>query len=139
MYWGPLAVTTAKRSDVSYQSEVRAWLDTRGVRKLEVTDHDDHGDVVTEYYYSNGALVFVFQAIKGFDDAGKQVTRREERQYFLNAAMFKWLSGKEQTVNEPDSDDFEQESRTRLAASSVYVQAANLAIARKAAADSEAH
>ncbi|MCM2258686.1 MAG: hypothetical protein NDJ94_23890, partial [Vicinamibacteria bacterium] len=124
----------ATRPDVEYRSEVKAWADASGVRKLEVTDRDDSGDVVTEYYYAGGALVFVYQAIKGFDDAGKQVTRGEERQYFRDDKMFKWLSGKEAAANAPADPAFAEEGSTRLAASAFYVKAAREAYARKAPA-----
>ena len=88
----------AKRPDVEYRSEVTAWSDAQGVRKLAVTDRDDSGDVVTEYYYASGSLVFVYQAIKGYNDAGKQVTRGEERSTF---AMGRWWRGSAGCPTEP--------------------------------------
>ena len=120
---------SARRPDVAYTSEVRAWADAGGVRKLEVTDRDDSGDVVTEYYYAGGALVFAYQAVKGFNAAGRQATRLEERQYFRDGRMFQWLSGKDKVANPPAGAEFAKESKSRLAASAFYVRAADEAFA----------
>jgi hypothetical protein len=114
----------AKRPDVAYTSNVKVWSDDSGVRKLEVTDLDDSGDVMTEYYYEGGKLVFVYQAVKGFNDANKQVTRYEERQYFRADKMFKWLSGTDKLEVASKSSDFAAEATTRLAASAFYAKAA---------------
>ena len=112
----------AKRPDVEYRSEVTAWSDAQGVRKLAVTDRDDSGDVVTEYYYASGSLVFVYQAIKGYNDAGKQVTRGEERQYFRDGKMVVWLSGmSDRTANGSATSEVAQVAKVRLAASTVFV------------------
>ena len=117
----------AKRLDVEYKSELTIWRDKSGVRKIEAVDRDDSGDVVTAYYYRDGALVFAYQAIKGYNDAGKPVTRTEERQYFKDGKMFKWLSGLglDKDANAPASAYFTTESKTRLAASAFFVQAVN--------------
>jgi hypothetical protein len=117
------AATLARLPGAGYESEVRAWSDESGVRKLEVTDRDDDGDVVTEYYYADGTLVFAYQAIKGFNQAGKQVTRGEERQYFSGGAMFKWLGGMDKIANAPGSAEFAKQSKSRLAASAFHLQA----------------
>ncbi len=121
----------AKRPDVAYTSNVKVWSDDSGVRKLEVTDLDDSGDVMTEYYYEGGKLVFVYQAVKGFNDANKQVTRHEERQYFRADKMFKWLSGTDKSEVAPKSGDFAAEATTRLAASTFYAKAAAQSITAK--------
>jgi hypothetical protein len=118
----------AKRPDVEYRSEVTAWSDAQGVRKLAVTDRDDSGDVVTDYYYASGSLVFVYQAIRGYNDAGKQVTRGEERQYFRDGKMVAWLSGmSDRTANGSATSEFAEEAKVRLAASTFYVKAAGRA------------
>lgn len=121
--------TKAKRADVSYQSAVKAWAESGGaIRKIEVTDLDDSGDVVSEYYYQSGALVFAYVAVKGFNDKGKQATRVEERQYFRDEKMFKWLSGLEKAPVPPASKDFAAESTLRSNASRTYLRAAQAAL-----------
>jgi hypothetical protein len=115
--------TLARLPGVAWTSEVRAWSDTEGVRKLEAIDRDDDGDVVTEYYYAGGRLVFAYQATRGFNPAGKQVTRNEEREYFADGRMFKWLGGMDKVANPPAGAGFAKESAARLAASAFYLQA----------------
>jgi hypothetical protein len=125
------ATLQAQRPEVEYKSDVKAWADAGGLRKLEVTDHDDSGDVVTEYYYADGALVFVYQAVKGFNDAGRMVTRGEERQYFRDGQMFKWLSGMEKAEVRPGDAEFADEGKARLAASAFLAKAAREAVTRR--------
>lgn len=123
------AAFNARRPDVEYRSEVKAWADASGVRKVEVVDRDDSGDVLTEYYYANGALVFAYQAVKGFEGR-KQVTRIEQRQYFRDGRMFHWLGGTERAPQDPKGRDFADESRERAAAGAFYLQAARKALAK---------
>ncbi len=129
----PISIVV-RRPEVEYPSYVRAWADQGIVRKIEATDHDDDGDVVTKYYYEAAKLVFAYQAIKGFNNTGKQVTRGEERQYFRDGRMFKWLSGlnrADRTSNAGDNADFSREEKSRLGASDFFVQAVNLALQRR--------
>lgn len=123
------ATFNAKRPDVEYRSEVKAWADASGVRKVEVVDRDDSGDVVTEYYYANGALVFAYQAVKGYEGR-RPVTRVEQRQYFRDGRMFHWLGGTERAPQDPKSRDFVEESKERAAAGAFYLRAARRALAR---------
>lgn len=123
----------AKRPDVSYSSDIKVWSDDSGMRKLEITDRDDSGDVITEYYYAASQLVFVYQAVKGFNKANKQVTRNEERQYFQSGKMFKWLSGMDKSAITPNAANFSSEAKIRLAASAFYIQAAVQAVSAKPA------
>jgi hypothetical protein len=118
---------TAQRADVSYRSELMAWADSTGVRKIRATDHDDDGDVISDYYYTRGALIFVYQAIKGFDETGKQATRSEERQYFQNGKMFKWLSGLDKAANASSDAGFADQAKTRLAAAKLFFDVATKA------------
>ena|GEM_PF-5634717 len=113
----------AKRPDLEYKSEVTIWRDRAGVRKIEALDRDDSGNVITEYYYLDGALVFAYQAIKGYNDTGKRVIRGEERQYFNNGKMSKWLSGLDKVANVIASAEFDAESKTKLTTSVFFLQA----------------
>lgn len=125
------AAFKAKRPDVSYTSNVKVWRDILEIRKIEVTDLDDSGDVITEYYYTGGQMVFAYQAVKGFNDKNKQVTRHEERQYFEDGKMFKWLSGTDKSIVAANSSDFAAEAKTRLAASTFYLKTAVTAMSGK--------
>lgn len=116
----------AQRPDVAYTTEVRAWRDARGVRKVEATDLDDSGSVVTEYYFRDGALVFAYVAIKGWQD-GREVTRVEHRQYFRDGAMTRWLAGIDKRPRAADDPEYVLESKTRHAAAIFYRDAATRA------------
>lgn len=117
----------AQRPDVGYPSEVRAWRDARGVRKVEATDLDDSGSVVTEYYFRDGALVFAYVAIKGWNGDGREVTRVEQRQYFRDGAMTRWLAGMDKVPRAADDPEYVVEADTRHAAAMFYRDAATRA------------
>lgn len=110
---------TARRPRVQFTSEVRAWSDAGGVRKVRTVDRDDSGDVVTEYYFKGGALVFAYEAILGAGAAGKPVTRVEHRQYFREGRMVRWLGGLEKADLAKDPE-FARAGRERLAAAAFF-------------------
>lgn len=120
------ATFRAQRPDVAYASEIRAWRDATGVRKVEATDLDDSGSVVTEYYYRDGDLVFAYVAIKGWQGA-REVTRVEHRQYFLDGTMTRWLAGMDKMLRAPDDPDLADEAQTRHAAAMFFHAAATRA------------
>jgi hypothetical protein len=130
-----------KLPNVDYKSEVKAWLDAGSVAKLEVTDRDDSGNVFTEYYYARGELVIIYQAVMGFKSAGnsnKMATTSEERYYFRDGKMFKWLSGMgNDKLDVPRaSAEFSDEGKSRLASSAVLVRSATAAYAKQPGAKS---
>jgi hypothetical protein len=114
---------TARRPDVAYDSQLVAWADTTGVRKIEATDLDDSGSVVGEYYFRDGELVFAYVATKGWQ-GDREVTRHERRQYFQRGAMVTWLDGMEKAPRAPDDAEFAAEARERIAAATFFRDAA---------------
>ncbi len=110
----------AQRPDVGYESQVRAWRDAQGVRKIEVTDLDDSGSVVTEYYFRDAGLVFAYVAIKGWQGK-REVTRVERRQYFRGEAMVRWLDGMGKVERAADDPEFQPEATLRLAAARFFL------------------
>lgn len=121
---------TAQRKGVEYRSDVKAWRDGSGVRKVEVTDRDDSGNVVTEYYYSGGQLAFAYVAVRGFDGKGREVTRVEQRQYFRDGRMVHWLGGMEKAAIPPTDPEYAKEGKERVSAAAFYRDAASLAFAK---------
>jgi hypothetical protein len=101
------------------------------VRKVEVTDLDDSGSVVTEYYYRAGRLVFAYVAVKGFDPQGREVTRIEQRQYFRDGRMVQWLGGMEKATIPSTDTRYAGEAKDRIASAAFYGEAAEIAFARK--------
>ncbi len=131
-----------KLPNVDYTSEVKAWLDAGSVAKLEVSDRDDSGNVITEYYYAKGELVIIYQAVMGFKSSGdsnKMATTSEERFYFRDGKMFKWLSGmgNDKLDVPPGSAEFSDEGKSRLASSALLVKSATAAYAKRPSAKSQ--
>ena len=127
----------SKRPGADYKAEGKAWLDSGAIKKIEITERDDSGDVVSEFYYSGPTLVFVYEAVKGFADSGrskKQVTTSEERYYFRDGKLFKWVSGmgNDKGGNSPGSPEFTDAAKSRLAASAAFHAAAQKASTLKA-------
>ena len=116
------AKATARAPGVEYSSELTAWSDSTGVRKIAAVAHDDSGDVEHEFYYQDGALLFVYHAIKGFEGK-KQVTRVEHRYYFRDGSLFKWLGGSEKAPTPPTDPEFASTGTELLAASEAFVKA----------------
>lgn len=116
----------AQRPDVGYESQVRAWRDDAGVRKVEVTDLDDSGAVVTEYYFRDARLVFAYVAIKGWKGE-REVTRIERRQYFRGDAMVRWLDGMDKVERTADDPGYPAEAALRLDAARFYLDASTTA------------
>lgn len=120
---------SAKRPATNYPAQGKAWVDAGVVKKIEIIERDDSGDAVSEFYYSGDSLIFVFEAVQGFANAGqssKQITVSEERFYYRDGQLFKWLSGlgNNKTDNTPGSPDFSEAGRSRLAASNAFRSAA---------------
>lgn len=121
----------AQRPGVTYKAEGGVWSDASGIVKIEAIERDDSGDVVSEFFYSNGSFVFVFEAIKGgIDNSNKQVTRSEERYYYQNGKLVEWISGmsKDQPRNTPGSVEFNEVATSRRHASSAFFDAASKSV-----------
>lgn len=117
----------AQRPNVEYRSNVRAWRDAEGVRKLEVIDPDDDGEVIGEYFFDRGQLIFYFGTIKGYTEKGRLIAKSETRQYFQGGRMFKWLAGMGSDVGSTptNSTEFIEEEQSRIAGATFYLRAAN--------------
>jgi hypothetical protein len=114
---------TVRRPGVAYDNELRAWSEGGVLRKIESVARDDSGDVVVEYYFGKGQeFVFAYTAVKGWDGP-KQVTRTEQRQYFDNGKMVKWLGGREAMAVPASDPQFAAEGRARLEELAAYVPA----------------
>lgn len=125
---------SSQRPGVEYKAQGKAWAEGGQVKKIEIIERDDSGDVVSEFYYAGSTLVFVFEMVKGFADAGnsnKQVAIGEERYYYRDGKLFKWLSGMghDKRENPPSSADFANVAKSRLAASATFQAAAVKALA----------
>lgn len=74
--------------------ELVAHLDGRSIMKIAATFYGEMGRTREEYYYSDSHLIFVFS--KQFSNArplsGKVVRTKENRFYFNNDKLIKWIN-----------------------------------------------
>ena len=85
--------------------EMVAYLHGPSVMKIVATFFGETGRAVEEYYFWNGQLIFVFQTDNRYDKPfGKVVRKIENRFYFKDGKMIRWLdeSGKEVAPDSPE-------------------------------------
>lgn len=73
--------------------ELVAYLDGPAVVKMVANHYGEMGRSVEEYYYQRGKLIFVFQKEYRYDRplSGKVVRTSENRFYFENDGLIRWL------------------------------------------------
>ena len=123
---------TFSQPGIPVREQVSAWSQGKDVRKIQVIAPDDSGDVVSEYFYAKGALVFVYMAVKGYTPAGAQRTGIEHRQYFRDGRMIRWLGGMEKVELSDRDPDYRREEKDRLAYSAGYLGGVRLARGKQA-------
>lgn len=112
-----------RRPGMAYDNELRAWSEGGVIRKIEAVGRDDSGDVVVEYYFGKGQqFLFAYTAVKGWEGS-RQVTRVEQRQYFDDGRMFKWLGGREAAPVPRSDPAWSKEGSDRLDELAAYVPA----------------
>lgn len=105
-----LKKVTATRKDDELTFEMEGWLDGKSLRKIVEKVPGEDGDGWEEFYLENEVLVFAFRSyIQGSGKTKKQV---EDRFYFKDGKMVKWI-GEDKKLVPADRDDFKSEA-TRL-------------------------
>ena len=99
---------------------VAAFKDVQSFRKLIATFYGDTGKITTEYYFNNKELFFAYSREyhynKSIDQPGSKVASiAENRYYFSNKKMIRWLNGK--TTKSPNSADYKDEATNLLSES----------------------
>ena len=78
-----------------------AYFHGPSIMKMTAVYFGETGRASEEYYYWNGKLIFVFHKEERYDKplSGKVVSTKENRFYFANDNLIKWIdeSGKEAT------------------------------------------
>lgn len=112
--------------DAPAPAEVTGWNDDGDVRKIEIVYPGDHGATTEDYYYAaaddGGALTFVFQRIETAAADGSRSTTRENRYYFRDGQLFRWLDDKRKPVS-PKSDEFSRAEQDLLDAADAALAA----------------
>ena len=116
-----------KKNLVGYSAEggeLVAYFHGPSVMKMVATFFGETGRAVEEYYFWNGQLIFVFQTDNRYDKPfGKVVRKIENRFYFKDGKMIRWLdeNGKEVA---PDSAEYAPKQADYLKMSKDFVDGA---------------
>jgi|GEM_PF-721808 len=86
-----LKKVTATHKDEPTVFALTGWLDGDKVRKIVAVCGDD-GDGVTEYYLEGEKPLFVFNTYFKGAEGSKNRPKVEERLYFKDGSIFKWLT-----------------------------------------------
>ncbi len=102
---------TYKENELTFV--LKGWKDGDELKKILVTVPGEDGDGREEYYLENGKPLFVFSHYRtAGPKEGKAPQRVENRFYFKDGKLFKWLSSERKEVA-PKDPDFASEA-TRL-------------------------
>lgn len=86
-----LKKVTATYKDETTIFALTGWLEGGEVKKIVAKCGDD-GDGITEYYLEGEKPLFVFNTYFTVAEGGKNRTKIEERLYFKDGSIFKWLT-----------------------------------------------
>jgi hypothetical protein len=85
--------------------ELKGWKDGDELKKILVTVPGEDGDGSEEFYLENGKPLFVFSHYRtAGPKEGKAPQRVENRFYFKDGKLFKWLSSERKEVAQKDPD-----------------------------------
>lgn len=92
-----------------------AYFHGPSIMKMSAVYFGETGRASEEYYYWNGKLIFVFQKEERYDKplSGKVVSTKENRYYFDQDKLIKWIdeSGKEVTDRQSAEDQYLKSSK----------------------------
>lgn len=85
--------------------ELIAYFDGPAIVKVAATYQGETGRSLEEFYYSNEKLIFVFQKQETYDEpmSGKVVKTRENRFYFNDGELIRWVNESAKQVAPSDS------------------------------------
>jgi len=107
---GSFKTVKATHKDDELVFELKGWMDGAAVRKIAAAVPGEDGDGMEEYYLENGSLLFAWRQYHTADpDTGKAGARVEDRFYFKDGKLVKWLGADKKPVP-ADSQDFAAEA-----------------------------
>jgi len=111
--------------------ELIAYFHGPTIMKIAATFFGETGKSTEEYYYWNGNLIFVFRREAHYDKplSGKTVSTIENRFYFKDDKMIRWIdeNGKEVAAG---STEFADKEKEYLKSSKEFSERARGAVAR---------
>jgi len=110
--------------------ELVAYFHGPTAMKLVATFFGETGRTVEEYYFWNGQLIFVLQTENRYEKplSGKVVRKMENRFYFKDDKLIRWLdeNGKEVA---PDSSEYTPKQADNLKFARLFVEGAKSKVA----------
>lgn len=95
--------------------ELMAYFDGPRLMKMVVNHYGEGGKALEEYYYQDDQLIFVFRKDSNYDKpgSGKVVRTMENRYYFNNGQLIRWIAedGKQKA---PGSEDYLKQEKEYL-------------------------
>lgn len=102
-----------KEEDLTW--ELKGLFDGQTLRKIVARVPGEDGDGSEEIYVEDGQPLFVFRTYRSLNpDTGKPAAPVEDRMYFKNGRLFKWIGNDKQPV-EPGMHDFSMEADRQTA------------------------
>ncbi|TLD72257.1 hypothetical protein FEM03_02565 [Phragmitibacter flavus] len=89
--------------------EIVGFFDGATLRKIVARVPGEDGNGHDEYYVENGQPLFVFNTYDSVDPVSEKDMKVENRLYFKDGRMVKWLDTKKKPVD-PKSEDFQLEA-----------------------------
>jgi hypothetical protein len=83
-----------------------AYFDGNSIKRIDAQFYGEMGLANEEYYYSNGRLIFVFRKESAYDRplSGNVVSTKENRFYFSDASLIRWIDENGKQVPSSNSD-----------------------------------
>ena len=105
--------------------ELVAYFDGKAITKMVATYYGETGRTVEEFYYRDQKLIFAFRKILNYDRplSGKVVSTSEERFYFNNDQLIRWIDQDKKQV-EASNPDYAAKQAEYLEYSSTFQSAA---------------
>lgn len=105
--------------------ELTAYFDGSSIVKIVANHYGESGRALEEYYYQDGKLIFVFRRDQQYDKplSGKVLRTQENRFYFQNDRLVRWLNENGRPVA-PGTTDFEQKKDDYLKTSGKFLSGA---------------
>jgi hypothetical protein len=99
--------------DGELEFELESWWDKDKVRRIDSKVPGEDGDGSEEYYIEDGKLLFAFRYYRAMSaEEGAKRVLVEDRFYFKDGAMFKWIGTDKKLV--PKEDEVFEIERERL-------------------------
>lgn len=100
--------------------ELTGYFSDQSLRKLAAKFYGESGQALEEYYFWDGRLFFVLRVESRYDKplSGKVKSKSEERFYFANGVLIRWLDSGKREV--PPGREMQQRGRDWLAQAKRY-------------------